>query len=241
MSREVSKDFEEFITFLKNYKLKKVFKNDEVIKNLRKIHKKYYSYLTLISELESLVDDTKLKPEIKKIQFTYIVESSSDILSAVFHSINGSYKSARMMLRSSIETFFKGFCEQDIEGILEEKRIFVIFDSIKEIDYFKKEPQKTMLNSCLSEYGDLCKDTHTAKAINMQKLTAFKYFPSYDDNQMNDISKRILKLIQVYLFLICNRHNSHFQQMHHRNKANIILSIKKSLKPIILNNIDYKG
>lgn len=241
MSREVNKDFEEFVSFLKNYKLNKIFKNDEVIENLKKIHKKYYSYLTLISELELLIDNPKLNPELNKVQFTYLVESSSDILSAVFHSINGSYKSARMMLRSSIETYFKGFCEPDIHGILEEKRIFVIFDSIRELEYFKKEPQKSLLDSCLSEYGDLCKDTHTAKEINMQKLTAFKYFPSYDNDQMNDLSKRILKLIPIYLFLVCNRYNNYFQQMHHRNKEVIILSIKKSFRPIILNNIDYKS
>ena len=78
-----------------------------------------------------------MKPELKKVQFSYIVESSSDILSGVFHSINGSYKSARIMLRSSIETFLKGFCEQDIEGILEEKRIYVIFDAINMVIYVR--------------------------------------------------------------------------------------------------------
>lgn len=238
MSREVRKDFKNLLKFLRKYQLKKVLKNDQIIDDLSKVHKKYFSYLTLMSELESFKDDSSLNPKLTSVQFSYFIESSSDIGSAVFHSINGSYKSARMLLRSSIETFFKGYCVNEIPGILEEKRVFVIFDSIKELDYFKKEPQKSLFEICHQEYIDLCKDIHTAEEVNMQKLTALKYFPTYDQVKMNDITNKVLKLIPSFLFLVCNRFNSQFQKMHHRNKENIILSIKKKLRPIVLANVD---
>lgn len=238
MSREVTQDFEELKKFLEEYKLEKVFQNEEITEELKKTHKKYFSLLTLISELEPVVDDISFNPKLTKSQFSYLVESSSDIGTAIFQSVNGSYKSARMLLRSSIETFFKGFCMEDIDGILTEKRIFVIFDAIKELDYFKQDTQKALLHTCLDEYSELCKDIHTASVANMQNLTALKYFPSYEKSKMYDISERIIKLIPIFLFFTCNKFNPQYQNMHHRNKENILLSIRKKLRPIILSNFD---
>ena len=234
MSRELNNDFEIFIEFLKSYKLANVFDSKDVSDELKKVHKKYFSFLSLVSELEQYIDNTSFINKIGQIQFSYIAESSSDIGTAIFHSANGSYKSAKMMLRSSIETFFKGFCSDDINGILIEKRIYKIFGHIKELEYFQVEPQKSMFRTCLNEYSDLCKDTHTAEKINMQKLTALKYFPSYDQRKMVEISNKILTLIPIFLFLICDKFNLQFHQMHHRNQENIMLSIQKRLRPTIL-------
>ncbi|MCB9049724.1 MAG: hypothetical protein H6556_09850 [Lewinellaceae bacterium] len=238
MSREIKKDFDHFVAFLKNYNLKKLFDDDQIINDLSRVHKKYFSYLSLISELDQYKNDDTYDIPLRTDQFSYLAESSSDIGSAIFHSVNGSYKSSRMLLRSSIETFFKGFCFDEIEDILEEKRVFVIFDKIKELNYFKNEAQRSQFEICHVEYADLCKDVHTAEEINMQKLTALKYFPSYDPEKMNSICERILKITPAFLFLLCNKFNQQFQKMHHRNKENILHSIKKKLRPTILANIN---
>lgn len=240
MSREIQQDFESLCAFLKDYRLENIIDEKGFKENLSKAHKKYFALLTLISELRNFADDSSFHPELTQTQYLYFVESSSDIGSAVFHAVSGSYKSARMLLRSSIETFFKAFSSDDIKDVYLEKRVFYMFEQIKKLSYFQKEPQKSLFESSHTEYGNLCRDIHTADTKNMQMLTALKYFPSYDETKMIELADMVVKLVSTFIFLLCNKYNTHYQNMHHRNKEIILTGIKRNYRPLIIANLELE-
>jgi len=187
MSRETAKDFKKFEKYISNYKLKKLLKDDNVRKEVKKLHKLYFSLLTFIAELKNYIDDDQHENVVSKQQFTYLAEASSDIATCIFHDINGSYKSSKMMIRSSIETFLKGFCYDELPNLINEKSVYKIFDDVKSLEYFKQENQLKSYEVLHHAYIELCKDTHTAKEVNMQKITALKYFPTFDKTKSEEI------------------------------------------------------
>ena len=175
----------------------------------------------------------KFPKELTTKQYLYLAETSSDIATAIFHTANGSYKSAKILIRSSIENYFKAFCQDELPNILTEKSVFKIFESVKALLYFQKENQKECYNLIHHTYVELCKDTHTADVINMENITALKYFPSYDAKKFEEVNKMLSKLIKCFIFLLCDKYNKQFHDMHYKNKENIIRAINKKLRPVI--------
>ncbi len=233
MSREISADFEQLKEFFKNYNLRHLLEEPEFLLVLSKQHKKYFAFLTCIAELNSLKGNKSLKPPISDKQINFINEACSDAGISIFTMSHGAYKAAKIMQRSSIETFLKGFTLDDLSDIDEEKSVYNIFDRVKNLTYFKLEPQKDIIGSIHNEYKLLCRDTHTASDINMAKITALNYFPSFSKEEAQNISQTIIRLIQNYVSLLCLKYSEHFHNMHHRNKENIIESVPKDLRPII--------
>lgn len=238
MSREIPDDFSNLITFLKGYNLSELGSNQSFIKILSQQHKKYFSYLTFVAELTELSKDKKLEPNISKKQLDFITESCSDVGSTIFVMSHGAYKAARLTLRSSIETFNKGFNLDFIPDLDQEKSVFVIFDKIKELDFFKGEPNKSLMNSIHQDYKTLCEDVHTASRLNMQHITALKYFPTFEIEEATELSDLIMRLVSSYNSLLSMKYNSQFHKMHHRNKENITETIPKKIRPLIQGIVD---
>lgn len=233
MSREITQDFSNLVKFIKGYNLHELSSNSEFLKVLSQQHKKFFSYLTCIAELIPLAKGKTLLPLVSDNQLDFITESCSDIGSALFVMTHGAYKASKMMLRSSIETFHKGFSLDSIPDLDQEKSVYNIFDRVKALNFFANEPQKGLFDAIHQDYKILCQDTHTAAEINMQHITALKYFPTFsliDATQLSDI---LMRLVSSYNTLICLKYNEYFQKMHHRNKENIIENIPKPFRPLI--------
>lgn len=233
MSREIKSDFSNLKDFIAKYNLRELSTNAEFINILSKQHKKFYSYLTGIAELSSLYHDKSINPLIAEKQINYILESCSDIGCSLFEMVHGAYKASKMMLRSSIETFLKGFNLDDIPNLDQEKSIFKVFEKVKVLPFFLTEPQNKIFGKIHSVYKVLCQDTHTATTINMLQITALKYFPTFNLNEAEKVSKYLIELVSLYNSLICIKYNNHFHRMHHRNKENIIKNIPKKFRALI--------
>lgn len=233
MSREITQDFSNLVEFIKGYNLQALSGNTDFLRILSQQHKKFFSYLTCIAELIPLAKDNTLSPTISDNQLDFITESCSDIGSALFVMTHGAYKASKMMLRSSIETFHKGFNLDSIPDLDQEKSVFNIFDRVKALPFFANEPQRSLFDTIHQDYKLLCQDTHTAADINMQHITALKYFPTFSINDATQLSDILMRLVSSYNTLICLKYNEHFQKMHHRNKENIIENIPKPFRPLI--------
>lgn len=233
MSRETTQDFANLVKFIEEYNLRTLPTNPDFLNVLSQQHKKFFSYLTCIAELVPIVKDTSLTPLISNDQLDFITESCSDIGNALFVMTHGAYKASKMMLRSSIETFHKGFNLDAIARLDQEKSIFVLFDKIKVLPFFSREPAKSLFEIIHQKYKLLCQDTHTAANINMQHITALKYFPTFSINEANKLSSTLIQLVSCFNTLICLKYNMHFQKMHHKNKENIIESIPRQYRPLI--------
>lgn len=234
MSREIQDDFFAFKNFLKEYALTDILKNEDFIYVLSQQHKKYFGYLSFIAEIIKLSEEINLKPEISKDQIRYLVESCSDIGNSIFVMSHGSYKAARMLLRSSIENFIKGFNLDQIPTIIKEKNVSDIFKQIKNIKYYEEEAQKSIINIIHSNYKILCKDAHTGTVNEMQSITALNYFPNFSIKSAIICSKTTIILVSNYLYLLCKKYQSQYRKMHYKNRDNILASIPKKLRPELL-------
>lgn len=234
MPREITEDLSKLVSFIKEYSLENLSSNVDFNRILSSIHKKYYSLLTCIAELNFLSNDESIDPPINDVQIAYLTESSSDIGNAIFVMANGAYKPSKLMIRSSIETFMKGFCLDWYPTIVQEKSLYKMFDAIKILPFFQNVETKKIFDNIHTNYGILCEDTHTARQINMQQVTALSYFPRFQKQDAEKVNKFITSLVQDYLYLLCAKYNTHYHKMHHRNKENIIDSISKNLRPHII-------
>ncbi|MEN5380713.1 hypothetical protein [Sphingobacterium kitahiroshimense] len=233
MSREISEDFKNLISFFNNYSISKIVADVDYVTVISKVHKRYFVYLTVVGEITLLSKDTSLFPNIGESQNDYLKESASDIGNAIFSLINGSYKSANLMLRSSIETFLKGFNLDVYSDITTEKSLYKIFDTVKTLQFYQNEPQKQLFNLIHQKYIDLCAETHTASALNMAHITSMNYFPRFDKAKAVVISDTITQLINWYSSLIVLKYNQHFHKMHFKNKTNISSILSGNIKRII--------
>lgn len=234
MSREISTDFKSLTEFIAKYSLGKHITNPDYLKIISIQHKRYFSYLTCIAELKHLsASNNNLGPTISETQIAYLTESCSDIGNAFFVMLHGAYKPSRLIIRSSIETFIKGFTLDDYPGIIIEKSLYKIFDNVKTLTFFQDDIPKKIFGDIHRKYITLCLDTHTATELNMQHLTALNYFPEFKIDDAEFISKLVSQLVTSYITLICLKYNSYYIKMHHKSKENIIDNIDKNLRPII--------
>lgn len=235
MSREIKNDYNKLIEFIENYSLSSQATDSDFKKCLTQLHKKYYSVLAFVLELDALVDDTGNKV-FKDKQRDYILESISDIGNAVFLLINGAYKPAKLVLRSSIETFLKGIAIVSLTDIDKEKKIYQMFDRIAEIDFFKNDPtNKIFFNQLISFYSELSKDIHTAGNNHMQHTSSLNYFPTISIQRLEGATSTLSQISQIILTILTIKFNDEFHKMHHENKAIIIKGIKKKYRKRIHN------
>lgn len=233
MSREISEDFSNLTSFIDKYDLKTLLNNREFLQILSQQHKKFFAYLTCVAEIDALAKDAAILPNISEKQLFFIIESCSDIGSALFVMTHGAYKASKMMLRSSIETFLKGFSLDELVDIDQEKSVYNIFDRVKALLFFEENSAKELFGLIHGEYKNLCQDAHTATDENMQHITALKYFPTFQLDEATDISNSLMRLVSSYITLLCLKYNNHFIRMHHRNKENVIENIPKKFRALV--------
>lgn len=226
MSRILKKDFKELLKYIETFSIKKLLDEIDYIQIISIYHKKYFSFLVLSTELEVILPSK---------DYSYLKESNSDLISCLFHLTTGNYKSSKLLLRSSIECYLKSFTLSWIPDIHKEKSVYEIFDKIKALSYFSKEPFKSELQNIHNLYKILCKDVHTADQVNMANINSLDFFPKYSKKKANEITNIILKLIPSYCFLLANKHNESYHKIHHSHKEIISHSIQKNYRPIIMN------
>lgn len=101
----MNEDFDRLLEFLNNYNLTASVGDKDFRKILASCHKRYYSYLVFVVELNQQSGFS-----IQENQYDYLLESVSDVGQSLFSFMNGCYKGACLLLRSSIENFIKAVC-----------------------------------------------------------------------------------------------------------------------------------
>lgn len=224
MSRIIKNDFKSVKEFINDYSLSHLLKDKGFVELISSCHKKYFSYLTLIAEID---DDLNEKESL------YFTESVSDVATSFFHLFSGSYKSSKLILRSSIENFIKGFSLLDIPDIDKETRVSNMFMRVKQLPVLEHEFPKNefaMIHNC---YKDLCKDVHSADEINMEKISALNLFPKYSRKELEAVVSIFIKLIQSYITLLCYTKNQKFHKIHYINREIILGGVNRNKRPFI--------
>ena len=235
MSREVKADYDILIDFIKNYSIEDIVCND-FEKSLSAFHKKYYAYLTLIGEIQNNILEEFLNNLITE-QFNYLTESCSDIGTSFFNLFHGAYKSSKLILRSSIETFIKGFTKDEYSDVTNETSLYEVFRVVKTLPFFQSAVPKELIENIHNIYKQLCADVHTAHESHMERISALSHFPKYSKDEVEKITQLSSKLICNYTTLICIKFNLFYHQIHYKNLEIIKNGIEKKHRPLINNTL----
>ena len=215
MSRIVKDDFGGLINFVKSYSLEALTDDQDFLSFISTIHKKFYSYLVLIEEFRLCKDDIAKKPVLSKGQFDYLQESVSDCGQCLFLAMNGCYKGARLLLRSSIENFLKGICLDEVPQIITEKSVYQVFEDAELANVFKKNE---LIKDLHSIYGDLCMYVHTAGSTHMSGVSALKFFPHFNKEEADKLSVVFIRLLPIFVTALCLKFNCQYHYINYQNK-----------------------
>lgn len=197
MGKYTNEDADKLIQYFKEYELGSIFLNEKFVGAYKIVHKKALGYLVLFAELEKQNASNKKWEE---LSIFYLKESVSDVLQSVFTWVNGAYKAADLLLRSSIENFNKAIIGNKNSDVYKEKSVYKIFDMAAQIDEYHIVIGKETLVVVLHKiYGELCKTTHTATKDNMEHITALNLLPKFEIKKTTQFKKNFEILIDAYL------------------------------------------
>lgn len=240
MTRLVQKDFNEFKEFICKYELQTLNDNEELWQIYKSAHAMLYGMMALISELDYIVDTRQTSGEENKVdildlEIDYLKECFSDLSSTIFISVHGAYKSARLMMRSSIEMFLRGMFSKEILEIQTEKNLYRVFESIKKApSIVKDESYKNHFDKIHQIYTKLCTHAHTASELQMEEIYALSLFPKFETDDLKSLSSTFNSLVRNYIFMICHRFNKEFHAIHFENRQAILDCLNRKEKPIIM-------
>jgi hypothetical protein len=129
--------------------------------------------------LKPVTSSTTHYRAMNKAFFDYVVESISDLGSALFTWLHGGYKAARQVLRSSVENFFKALGSLIKADIGSTKNTYELIELVRELDFFQNQQNFWMYSSLKQIYATLCADVHTASIQQMSHISALGYFPHF--------------------------------------------------------------
>lgn len=231
--RGVSSDYEELVDFILNYKIPYSSSDTSFNSMLKKIHKRYYSFLSLHHEIlngghfiETLSSPTK---EIFKSRINEVL---SELGTVFFLSLHGCYKAARLVMRSCLENFSKAVgCLLDI-NIVNETSVYKVMEIALSHPVFESNAliEKNFLNE---KYSALCADVHTASVNNMQNIACIGSFPVSSVEEFSIIAELYVKLINAITSVLIKIAPIVYHKAHHIHKDAISSILSNNDKRLI--------
>lgn len=229
MSRIINDDFLLVIDFLKTYSLENVYSNDEFLRNLKSVHKGYFSLLVFSSEL-NLAQRDGLSEEI----LNRVNETCSDIGASVLLLAHGMYKQANMSLRSSIENFSKSISYNTFPDVIEDKSVFSVFEKTRAVDLFSDRLLKNKFSDITSIYAELCAYTHTATMTNMANISALNSIPKFDSAKCSEFIGLAKRLLPRILIIYTHMHRSRFFKFNPSNRDAVLNLLSPTERRLIM-------
>jgi hypothetical protein len=234
MSRAFNEDYSMLLSFIDGYSIKSGYDRTSLSKIIKPIHKGYYSALVLLAEINHQGIHPKLlcaeidKKDREKLFWLYLSESFSELGTAFFLILNGCYKAADQVSRSSIENFIKALGSMDAEVLYETKNVYEIFDKASVTVFFQTGTGKEAYKGLYGLYKRLCSIVHTGEEKDMQKISALGDFPAIDSSRAQLAKKNYLKIIRLYVSSLSVLFDKGFHNMHHRNQDIVQPSLSAS-------------
>lgn len=226
MSREVKQDFEELYSFLKDYSISHMLDNSYYLSGIKSIHKAYLPVLTFVAEYSHV-------SSIDPITVDRLKECSSDLGFCLFLITHGAYKPANVMLRSSIENFIKSITYSNYHTVIEEKKVYLVFDKCEAMTIFSEKEFKLIFDEIKQIYGELCAYVHTAERINMAHISALSSLPSFNQKTYNYLLIKFRKLAINYLKILLFLNRSDFFNFNVNNRKNILNFLPKNFRRLL--------
>jgi hypothetical protein len=243
MARDVKEDFDFLWEFVQTYSLHTSAAVPGYKSLLSMQHKRYHGFLTLLSEIEHrgwvpLAQDDSRSPLVNRVFQERLVECASDLAHALFAWLHGAYKSARVMLRSAIENFFKCVGVTEHDDIIALRNTFEVVDRVGHLAFFLPELHQRRFSQLRDAYAVLCLDVHTATVDEMEHVGALSFFPRFDAEAADDTGTLYVRVTSAVLEILCLMFPPLYSSMHYRNRDIINLSLADEVRAA-LNRRDH--
>lgn len=219
MTRKISEDFTLLKSFIEEYTLSETITDPQFSNLLKGFHKSYYAYLSLILHLEH----KEAWPN--EEQLYRFKESCSDMGQALFLMCHGTYKAANLLARSSIENFIKGLGYQVNPNIINEGSVYKVFEIARGFKECKSPNFISLFDQLHTEYGNLCRFTHTSTFKEMEQVTALKSLLSVDHQKAKNLVSTIKRILNSYLLILIWTYRDIFFSFHVDVRDNILMPI----------------
>jgi hypothetical protein len=236
MTRATQEDFEHVKEFLKEYRMHSLLEDKQALNKIKPSHAKYFSALALFHELKHrnptpLISSecTHTKTKTIELFWQYLEEIISELGSTLFLLANGLYKPAKLVMRSTLENFFKITASLHSPDVYAKKSTYEVIELAKQSEIFKESPEKGIFASLHSCYVSLCKSVHTADPENMQKISALGYFPNINNTELSETTKTYNLITSSYIAILALLFRETFHKVHYKNKDIIQSSIAKNI------------
>ena len=218
-----------------DYNISKNLSYNKYTASLKKMHKCYFSAITWNAELIHNKDQFVLIIPDSNDDIAYrLTESVSDLGSSFFNWSNGNYKASRVLLRVAIENFIRGVSALEEKKQLSEKNVYKLFDNASNQNILKQNNKiKSCYKSLHADYKLLCKDAHTASVQNMAHLTSLADLPAFEADKSEDTASVFVRTSKNITSIFCLLFNQFYQNMHHRNRENILNCLSRDIKPFV--------
>lgn len=234
MTRECTADFIKLEKYISDYSISCNLKENNYVQAAKRMHKVYFSLINWHVEYKNQTEIFSKEYTSNEDILLRLSETVSDIGSSQFNWLSGSYKAARVMLRSAIENFVRALSAIEDTSLLTEKSVFKVFEKANISSVFNASITINDAYQLLhSRYATLCEDTHTATSNNMEYITSLADYPQYIVDKSDSTKDLFVSTVQHILLILCLTFNKIYHSMHHRNKENILNSIPKSYKRFI--------
>lgn len=204
MSRLADEDFRLLLEFISNYSLALPLSDDAYREAIKKAHKRYLALLTvwasLLVELEAGSRPTFSTGHVMSEDTAQFLERLiSDVTESFACAVNGIYKGAYSLLRSSIENYVRAFGSLSDASLGGLTSIYELFDVAFNQSFFLMSPGDKCLNIMRSDYSQLCGYVHSGTDSRAEPVHALAYFPTYDVDALNSWVAVYCRVVKMFL------------------------------------------
>lgn len=225
--------------------IKKMFLADPYKKDFAE-YKKYVDEKhssTLINHKEDIIKGTYRKiyyfnylinkiNKNKCITNKFLIESKADLIMAM-ELYNMNYrKPTKIMLRSSIEQFFRWLLDQKKNEYPKGLGVRKILDLIK--DKYKNSDFYTFISSLLGEYDRLCDYAHVDSEQLFTNKLVLSNFNNFDNKEILSLNREIQRITESFIVLVINIEITYFKMLTRHDRHLVLNSLSKGFR----QNID---
>ncbi len=231
------KDLEALLNFLNSYELKPILENEGLIFTVKRIHRVYFGLITFMGEFEMISNSDNHSNKLAINNLKYLREVCSDLGHAFFCNVQGTYKGAGMLLRSSLEGLWK---------VVISSKEKVIFGRRDHGHKLKERAKKAYLRDIFikqildemyeNHYSPLSEIVHTTHTKQMEQTSALNYFPKFAESHSQKVETHFVKLCQYYTLICCLIYREFFLQMHPANQRIVLNGIAPNYRSIVLGD-----
>ena len=219
MSRKVREDYRDFKSFLSTpIDMDKSFFCENESNFFKPVHKYIFSYMNYIHEINNEED------YLPKESLCYLNESLSDIIQSVHSFSLGMIKPSELILRSSIENFIRAISSSMKIDLLEERRIYKLFEESEKMDIFSENTD--YFNNLKNSYSNLCRSTHSSLEEH-RNISSFDEVNQFKKSDMPKYISEINSIIRSYIVLLVKYNPEFYGGIFFDNRKSIHESLNK--------------